>query len=161
MHKTNPPKGQVHFGESVKATRENSVLIQESSPGCIHVHLGFLRFQHNYEIALNIPKEYFLGYCLNEITRAVENSTPNLNCRLVSIEEKADYFYLLVEFCARKEKLLEEELNLNVDSKSMKLIFIARVLGEGKGTPLLKNEIKCVGAEVDEISEASDWAGFD
>lgn len=39
--------------------------------------------------------------------------------------------------------------------------FVPFLLGKGKGTPLLKNGIKCIGVEVDDESEASDWQGFD
>lgn len=39
--------------------------------------------------------------------------------------------------------------------------FVLFLLGKGKGTPLLKNGIKCIGVEVDDESEASDWQGFD
>jgi hypothetical protein len=34
-------------------------------------------------------------------------------------------------------------------------------IGRGKGTPLLRNGIKCIGVELDDESEASDWQGFD
>jgi hypothetical protein len=33
--------------------------------------------------------------------------------------------------------------------------------GRGKGTPLLRNGIRCIGVELDDESEASDWHGFD
>jgi hypothetical protein len=33
--------------------------------------------------------------------------------------------------------------------------------GRGKGTPLLRNGIRCIGVELDDESEASDWQGFD
>ncbi|KAL0276576.1 UNVERIFIED_CONTAM: hypothetical protein PYX00_004127 [Menopon gallinae] len=154
-------KGQVHFGES-ENSRENSVLVQENTPGDIHIHLGFLSYRHMYEISLDIPKEYFLGHCLSDLVTAVEKSAPNVICKIISVAENNDEsFHFLIEFYARKEKLLKEEIELKVDEESIKLLFIARVLGDGKGTPLLKNEIKCTGNEIDTISESSDWTGFD
>ena len=38
-------------------------------------------------------------------------------------------------------------------------IFI--LLGKGKGTPALRRGIHCIGVEVDDESEQSDWQGFD
>ena len=35
------------------------------------------------------------------------------------------------------------------------------ILGKGQGTPMLKDGIHCIGVQVDEESEASDWQGFD
>ena len=34
------------------------------------------------------------------------------------------------------------------------------ISGKHKGTPMLKEGIKCVGADPDDDSEQSDWAGF-
>ena len=43
-----------------------------------------------------------------------------------------------------------------------KFVFHARVLGKGKGTPMLKNGIKCLAAipDPDESDLNSDWQGF-
>ena len=52
-------------------------------------------------------------------------------------------------------------------SKSLFTIFLSTLLtlnvlisGKHKGTPMLKEGIKCVGADPDDDSEQSDWAGF-
>ena len=39
---------------------------------------------------------------------------------------------------------------------------VARVLGKGKGTPMLRNGIKCLETitDLDTETEASDWQGF-
>lgn len=74
--------------------------------------------------------------------------------------DKIDYHYLKVEYFAHKEKLLREELKLINAMNSeelLKLVITARVLGKGKGTPMLRNGIHCIGFEGDEeSSEASD-----
>lgn len=155
-------KGHVHFGGEDSAPRDNAILVQEISTGLIEAHLGFLQFQHNYKISIDIPKSYFLGYDKNSILTAAEKSQPNINCKLVSLEETSETYDLEVEFFARKEKLLKEELTFSLDDKHLvKIVFNARVLGPHKGTPLLKNGIKCIGVDLDEMSEASDWQGFD
>ena len=40
------------------------------------------------------------------------------------------------------------------------LMLIIFTSGKGKGTPMLRDNIKCVGVEADDESEASDWQGF-
>jgi len=37
----------------------------------------------------------------------------------------------------------------------------ARVLGPKKGTPMLKENIKCIAVEKDEEHDDSDWQGFE
>lgn len=70
----------------------------------------------------------------------------------------------VLEFFAHKEKLLKEELILiyhNEPDQKIKFIFTARVLGRGKGCPMLRNGIHCTAIETgDEESDASDWQGF-
>jgi Domain of unknown function (DUF4517) len=68
-----------------------------------------------------------------------------------------------VEFFAHKEKLLKEELKLTSPTDpahKYKLTFQARVLGRGKGTPMLRNGIHCIEIVADDESDASDWHGF-
>jgi len=40
------------------------------------------------------------------------------------------------------------------------LIKVMLYAGKNKGTPMIRNGIKCVGIDADEDSEQSDWAGF-
>lgn len=42
----------------------------------------------------------------------------------------------------------------------LKILLNARVLGKGKGTPLLRNGIRSVAIEGDDDDEISDWTGF-
>ena len=45
---------------------------------------------------------------------------------------------------------------------SLDLEVVARVLGKGKGTPMLRDGVKCVETlrHLDTDTEASDWQGF-
>lgn len=74
--------------------------------------------------------------------------------------DKLDYHYIKVEYFAHKEKLLREELKLirKKDAEELlKLVITARVLGKGKGTPMLRSGVHCLGFEGDdESSEQSD-----
>ncbi len=71
-----------------------------------------------------------------------------------------------IEFIAHKEKLLKEKISLQGDNDNdddqVSLVLKARVLGKGKGTPLLRNGIKCVEIlpDPDESDVNSDWQGF-
>lgn len=153
----------------------------------ISIHLGFLQINHRYLIDLRLPGSLF--NCTNiETIKLIpdDNSMPNIHCRLVEIDNRTvsesltddeklsnasdanktdaavDYHDIKVEYFAHREKLLREELKLiNANNKEelLKLILTARVLGKGKGTPMLRNGIHCVGVEVDEESEQSDAQG--
>lgn len=89
----------------------------------------------------------------------------NLNCNMTEADGHDGtslYYGIGLKFFANKTKLQKEEINLinDFDQEKIKLICVARVLGKGKGTPMLRNGIHCEGAEPDEESEASDWQGF-
>lgn len=43
----------------------------------------------------------------------------------------------------------------------VKVCIDARIMGKNKGTPMLKEGVKCIHIPDDSVSEASDWQGFD
>lgn len=81
----------------------------------------------------------------------VESSNTNQNTSKSShATEKKKYFLIKVEYFAHKEKFLREELklvNANNSEELLKLVVTARVLGKGKGTPMLRSGIHCLGYE--------------
>lgn len=149
----------MHF-DDFESDHENPV-IQKDPGGKIHVHLGFLQVKHRYRIELNIPQEILASFC-NENHILVlkvdgENSVPNIHCKLLSFKgketEQSHFYDAEFEFFAHKEKLLKEDIKLlTSDEKVVKMMFHARVLGRGKGTPMLKNGIHLLGIEDDEES---------
>ncbi|XP_059621587.1 adipose-secreted signaling protein [Phlebotomus argentipes] len=158
----------VHFDGSIKENLEadNSIGYQKSGEDAVTVHLGFLQINHRYLLELQLPTNVLPAFLSGErITIARDERTiPNVNCKFIEFSGKMKgHFDLKIEFMAHKEKLLREELHLvnvqNTDEK-LKLVLSARVLGRGKGTPMLRNGVHCVGIEADEESEASDWQGF-
>lgn len=137
--------------------------IQTGPGGKIHIHLGFLQVKHRYRIELNVPQEILASHCHEKhklvLKDDVENPVPNIHCKLLSYKGKAteqSHFYEAeFEFFAHKEKLLKEEIKLMTnEEKTIKFVFHARVLGRGKGTPMLKNGIHLLGIEDDEDSGA-------
>uniref|UniRef100_A0A1L8DDR1 Adipose-secreted signaling protein n=1 Tax=Nyssomyia neivai TaxID=330878 RepID=A0A1L8DDR1_9DIPT len=163
------PHHHVHFDES--AIRENlegdnSIVYQKNGEESIMIHLGFLQINHRYLLELQLPVNVSPAFLFGEriaIARD-ERTLPNVNCKFIEFTGKLnDHYNIQVEFFAHKEKLLREELHLvnihNFEDK-VKLVLSARVLGRGKGTPMLRNGIHCIGVEADEESEGSDWQGF-
>ncbi|GAB0086624.1 UPF0687 protein C20orf27 homolog [Sergentomyia squamirostris] len=161
------PHHHVHFDQTaVKDEADNSILYQKSGPDSITVHLGFLQINHRYLLELQLPTNILPAFLSAEriALTADERSLPNVYCKFIEFTGKMGAHYdLKVEFLAHKEKLVREELHLvntqNADDR-LTIVLSARVLGRGKGTPMLRNGIHCVGVEADEESEASDWQGF-
>lgn len=135
-------------------------VIHKGAHGKINVHLGFLQVKHRYRIELNIPLDILANYCHGNhklVLKVEENAVPNIHCKLLTFKGKATeqslFYEAEFEFFAHKEKLLKEELTLlTADEKGVKFIFDARVLGRGKGTPMLKDGIHLLGIEDDEES---------
>lgn len=152
----------MHF-DNFESDHENPA-IQKGPGGKIHVHLGFLQVKHRYRIELNIPHEILASFFTENHKLVLkvdeENSVPNIHCKLLSFKgkttEQSQFYEAEFEFFAHKEKLLKEEIKLLTDDgKSVLLMFHARVLGRGKGTPMLKNGIHLLGIEDDEESGES------
>lgn len=126
--------------------------------------------KHRYVIELSIPLKTIAFDDFdwkNSIIESDDNGTsvPNVNCKLAEyLGYKDDHIELKIDYFAHKERLLKETLICvfaNADKKQqLKLVISARVLGRGKGTPMLRNGIHCTGIEIDDESDASDWAGF-
>lgn len=167
----------VHFDAAViNDELHDNTIIYRVSPGgdSIMVHLGFLQIKHRYRIELNIPAHVLqeAGFEVGKNTdfKIDDSKHPNINCRLLEFltEAIADkdgkkYYDVKLELFAHKEKLLREIILVNggeSTSIKFKLMLVARVLGRGKGTPMLRDGIHLIGVEDDEDSELSDWQGF-
>jgi hypothetical protein len=90
-----------------------------------------------------------------------DDPVPNINCRMVRMKVIGDNIEMVIKFKAFKEKLVREKIALKSGGDKVSLEFVARELGKGKGTPMLRSGKKCVEVltEPDE-TEASDWQGF-
>lgn len=155
--KNNAEESHVHFMQSdSEGSHELDIIIEKKSDSVQEVHLGFLKLNHHYVIQFSITDD------LGEDISA--DPLQNLHCRVTSCvpTDDGEGHTINLEFHAYKDKLVNEFLVLtNADnSKSLTLKLMARVLGKNKGTPMIRNGIKCVGIDADEDSEQSDWAGF-
>lgn len=91
---------------------------------------------------------------------AASHSTPAKHASSSSGVKKEKFFVIKVEYFAHKEKLLREELklvNANNAVELLRLIVSARVMGKGKGTPMLRNGIHCLSYDSDNESNKSDY----
>ncbi|XP_011290498.1 adipose-secreted signaling protein isoform X1 [Musca domestica] len=158
----------VHFDvTSLKDDFENDSCVTYQRAGdTIIVSLGFLQINHRYTIDLKLPCNLFGDVSSTQFKPDV-TTVPNLHCRITEFSgvkhDEHDCYEMKIEFFAYKEKLMRETLhivNSNDDKEVLKLVIAARVLGKGKGTPMLRTGIHCIGVEKDEESEASDFPGF-
>lgn len=134
------------------------------------IHLGFLQIRHRYKLALQLP----LDRCVatqnlvseGPVTITLEqpeSSNGVLWCKLLEYNNALDakssgepVLDLVVEFMAHKEKFLKEEMRLTLNGQDeLTIIFTARVLGKGKGTPMLRNGIQSVSVEMDEDEDGT------
>lgn len=147
----------------------------------VDVHLGFLQHKHRYLIELHLPADLFKCQPNVPINLVADNNiSPNVHCKLAdrvtelvhapnecnatdadkaAASKHEKFFVIKVEYFAHKEKLLREELKLvnthNLE-QLLKLVVTARVLGKGKGTPMLRNGVHCLSYESDGESAKSD-----
>ncbi len=150
---------QVHFETTSEDNDEDFghavVKVQERARNVIVIHVGILKIHHKYEVKCVVPRIKD-----DEETRPDEDDV-NVNCRLTALDSESGE--VVVEVVAHKEKLQKETIKLKCgDGDSVNLVYQARVLGKGKGTPMLKEGVRLLEAlpDPDESDYASDWKGF-
>ncbi|KAL7644101.1 UNVERIFIED_CONTAM: hypothetical protein RMT77_004924 [Armadillidium vulgare] len=151
-------ENHVHFSEDTDEIGHTLINVKKKNDNSYEVHVGFLQVYHRYEIVINLPLDDAKdGY------KQSNNDMQSIFVKVISMEAKKDQLRLVVEFIAHKEKLMKE--NFILDSPkgtNIAVTIFARVLGKGKGTPMLREEVTCIGQEpIDDESEASDWQGFE
>lgn len=84
---------------------------------------------------------------------------------MASCPDEENIVQITFEIAPQKEKLYREKVSLldaHTGDQICMITLHCRVLGKGKGTPMLKNGIRTleVLADPDETSNNSDWQGF-
>ncbi|KAK8729705.1 hypothetical protein OTU49_008280 [Cherax quadricarinatus] len=146
----------VHFSEDTDELGNTAITIKEKAVGSDYeAHVGFLQLSHRYQISVILP--------LNDASDGYEiGDFRSVYCHAESLQEiKTGGLEVTFQLLAHKEKLMREKIILQRPTGGeLKLTILARVLGKGKGTPMLRDCIKCISVEHDDESEASDWQGF-
>lgn len=156
---------------------DNTIRYKLTDPekNIVTIHLGFLQIKHRYKLALQLP----LSMCaatqklVTEATAGpvsikleqpeTTDGMPNLWCKLLEYNTELDakssgepVLDVVVEFMAHKEKFLKDEMRLKLnDGDELTIVFTARVLGKGKGTPMLRNGVKSVSVDLDDEDEGT------
>ncbi|KAL5021292.1 hypothetical protein ScPMuIL_000447 [Solemya velum] len=151
--------GHVHFAAEQVQEHDLEIQLRYSGTSRIDIHLGFLQVNHHYSVKFNIKDD--LGEDVDF------NPLQSLHAKIATVipTDEANGHNVTLDFHAHKEKLMQERLELrshNNPLEQMSLVLHARVLGKGKGTPALKNGVRCIHVDYDADSDAhSDWQGFD
>ncbi|XP_015759502.1 PREDICTED: UPF0687 protein C20orf27 homolog [Acropora digitifera] len=144
----------VHFPEDMSANTE--IQMQMKGTSIVNAHLGFLQHKHKYEIQLKLP----VSPTSNSLTPVI--NTPFIAVGSVKGLEDGKGHEVMLELDAHKEGLLRDKFLLrNEEGEEFVIVLHARVLGLRKGTPMLKEGIRCIHFEKEEEEEHSDWQGFE
>lgn len=144
----------VHFPEDVTANTE--IQLRMKGESIVNAHLGFLQHRHKYEIQLTVP-----------IAPGSTSLTPVINTPFIAVGNvnslaNGEGHEITLELDAHKEGLLRDKFVLkNEAEEEFVVVLHARVLGARKGTPMLKEGIRCIHHAKDEEGEHSDWTGFE
>lgn len=155
---------KVHFEEADNFGKDSAVGVTfDEATLSYQVHLGYLSFRHKYKITFTFryPKAF------DQLEYTPDEST-NINLQVVQLvcdnsPSAANECSIELDYFAHKERLVKERFKLHAvgdDAMTLSFTLIARVLRSGQGTPSLRQGVKCVGVELDEQSEQSDWQGF-
>ncbi|XP_054167431.1 UPF0687 protein C20orf27 homolog isoform X2 [Oppia nitens] len=168
---SNKCQKKIQFTEDTFDSQHDSKIgVKYISDNRVDFHLGFLQVRHRYEIRCTFKCPKAIEGSLVE--RNTDPLIPNPNIRLIDLkrldkssESSDDIYDICIEYFAHKEKLLKEQISLQSSdsvSQTLSLVFNARVLGKGKGTPSIRKGIKQIAIEMDEDDdgEATDWTGF-
>lgn len=151
-------EGHVHFAPDQVESHNMEIQVKNIDERTIDIHLGFLKVHHHYELSFCVSDN------LGEEVEADPLQNVHVTVQQMVPTEDGEGHSLVLHFYAHKEKLLKEFIFIKSSKdieKAVKLILHARVLGKGKGTPALKNGIKCFKVDPEDDSDAmSDWQGF-
>ncbi|XP_022345539.1 adipose-secreted signaling protein-like [Crassostrea virginica] len=149
-------KEHVHF--SAEQLKDHNLEIHvKQQEGHIDVHLGFLQIHHHYSVSFSIKDS------LGQEVSFDERENLHVQIQKATASDDGEGHDIVLNFNAHREKLMNEVIHIQSkdQEKRVKMLIHARVLGKGKGTPALKNGIKCYKVDTDEDSDThSDWQGF-
>lgn len=139
---------------------ESCVTYHSLNHDSIVVNLGFLQIGHKYTVDLKLPWVLFRENGASPHQYIPSATNPQFKCCIKEFSafkhDEHDIYKMKIEFLAYEENFLREVLYLNnrIESNDfLKVVLTAKVLGRGKGTPMLRNGISCIGIETDVESD--------
>ncbi|GAB1604034.1 UPF0687 protein C20orf27 homolog isoform X2 [Argonauta hians] len=145
--------GHVHFPESDISHHEAEILVHELKKDHYNVRLGFLQDYHTYKVTFNF--EHNLG----KVIETEMKSKKNPCIKILSTSPIDDGHQFVLELRTHEETILQEIIYIsekhNPKSK-ISLQISAKVLGKGKGTPVLKEGIRTLHTHQRDEDDESD-----
>jgi len=126
-------------------------------PGDVVLNFGFLKISHVYALDFEVDRQ---------IIQSPEQSDLPLDARVQILATTPTSTKLRLQLKTQFDGLLDFSFVLKSESPEhppVKVIVLAKVLGRNKGTPLLKQGVRCLGRasdDADDTDTASDWDGF-
>lgn len=159
---------RVRFRQDVHLEPDKVHLEQEGlNPAHLpEIHTGLLLVHHQYEVVVSVDHELGENVVLSHPQHNIFVKTLTVS-KVAAAEDaksKGKKYKHTIKLAVNtlKDGHLEEQIALTSeddDTKSMQILVTATVLAIGKGNPLLKDGVHCVGHEHLDDSELSDWHG--
>lgn len=162
-----PPRSpvRVRFREDVHL-EPDKVHVEEEGANPAHLpeaHLGLLLVHHSYEVTFPVYHDLGLHVLLNHQQHNVYVKTKSVNAGEESKDKKRKFKHVVcIEVKTLKAGHIEEKIEVSSEDGTKKLLILvtATVIAIGKGNPLLKDGVRCIGHDhVTDDSELSDWHG--
>ncbi|XP_062375325.1 adipose-secreted signaling protein isoform X2 [Sardina pilchardus] len=160
--------GGVHFTDQEDAstgpecsdeTRPDRVIsATPESDGTYLVKVGFLRSQHRYEIAFNLPQVPSMAKDATLSPALRTSAKPRLRATRITPRQEGG-MKVVCEYSTQQEGVLQEELTLVNRSRrdgSVRVKLQARVMDRHHGTPQLMEGVRCIGPEKEANSKQTD-----
>ncbi|XP_059190492.1 adipose-secreted signaling protein [Centropristis striata] len=127
--------------------------------GSYLVKAGFLKCHHCYEIVFTVPDVPTLGKELSCLpSSSPSRRFPSLRVRHINSTLEGGV-KVTCEYKTHQEGVLQEEITLvtrGSKGSSLKIRFQARVIDPHRGTPMLLEGVRCLGAQKDANRKHSD-----
>lgn len=159
---------RVRFRQDVNL-EPDKVHLEQEGPNPAHlpeIHAGLLLVHHQYEVAVsvdhNLGENVVLSHPQHNI--AVKALTVSRLATKEGTQPKGKAYKHEVKLSVNtlKDGHIEEQVVLTSEedeTKTMQILVTATVIAIGKGNPLLKDGVHCVGHDHMDDSELSDWHG--
>ncbi|XP_014768104.1 UPF0687 protein C20orf27 homolog [Octopus bimaculoides] len=151
--------GHVHFPEEEVSHHEAQILVLDTGKNHIDVKLGFLQLDHVYEVT------FAFNHNLGEDLIIEPKAKRNAYVKVLSFTPTKDGkgHDVVLKFNARKEHVVNEIFHVSTKTKPKKKLTLqlcARILGPGKGTPILKEGIHILQVQDEYDLDPSDSHGY-